>query len=82
MDFFLTNHAKKRMAERSITRGSIKLALQKPDQILYDKDGQLLVKKIYTRRNQKRLLIIVATITASQLKIIRVIETSKVKKYS
>lgn len=81
MNFFLTNHDEQRMKERFISTRLIKAALQKPDQMLYDKDERLLIKRVYTKKGKRRLLIIVAVRVERQIKIITVIDTSKIKKY-
>jgi len=49
LDYTLTSHTKKRMAERSISKKLIKDALQNPTKVLYDNKGRLLIKKLYPK---------------------------------
>lgn len=81
VEYKLTVHAKKRADERGITDWLISEALRQPTKILRDAEGKLLVKKIYHRQGQVRLLLIVGTVEYAVLKIITIIDTSKVKKY-
>ena len=81
MEYELTNHAKKRMAERNISGKLLRDALQKPTKVLYDKSHKLLIKKLYIQKNQERLLLIAGRTMHGKLKIFTVIDTSKVKKY-
>jgi len=81
MDYLLTTHAEKRLAERSIPRKLLDEALREPTKISYDAANRALIKKLYRKHRQERLLLIVGEIMGSTLKIITVIDTSKVKKY-
>lgn len=81
MDYYLTEHAKSRMIERAISSQLLAKALQNPTEIMYDNDGRLLYKYIYTKASAKRLLIAVVVPEANRIKIITVIDTSKIRKY-
>lgn len=81
MDYYLTKHAKQRMVERGIADKLLAKALQKPNEIKYDSNGKTLFKYLYRSNNQARLLLIVAIPEKDRLKIITIIETSKVGKY-
>ena len=81
MKYFLTKHAKERMAERLIPERIIASAITNPTSILYDDNGRLLIKKLYRKRNKERLLLIAGEITEDKLKVITVIDTSKINKY-
>ena len=81
MKYFLTKHAKERMAERLIPERIIASAIANPTSILYDDNGRLLIKKLYRKRNKERLLLIAGEITEDKLKVITVIDTSKINKY-
>ena len=69
------------MRERLISIQLIEEALAHPDKVSYDEKGRILVKKLYERNGGKRLLLIIAVNKDDALKIITVIDTSKVKKY-
>lgn len=69
------------MKERGISQKDIVKALENPTKIGYDKDGKLLVKKVYEKQNKERLLLIAAKILENKCDIITVIDSSKVKKY-
>ncbi|MEK7180815.1 MAG: DUF4258 domain-containing protein [Patescibacteria group bacterium] len=81
MDYILTDHARKRMVERSISKSALENALRSPSKVLYDDADRLLIKKLYKNRNKARLLIIIGETSGNKFKIITVIETSKIKKY-
>ena len=82
MEYILTDHARKRMRERKITGDDIRSALENPTKIGYDKNGNVLIKKLYTRENKERLLILVGDKEGNHsFRIFTVIDTSKVKKY-
>ena len=81
MKYFLTKHAKERMAERLIPERIIASTITNPTSILYDDNGRLLIKKLYRKRNKERLLLIAGEITEDKLKVITVIDTSKINKY-
>ena len=79
--FRLTNHAKKRMAERAISEELIIEALRNPTKIGRDARQRILVKKIYERRGKKRLLLLALEREDMKWRIITVIDTTKIKKY-
>lgn len=81
MDYYLTKHAKQRMAERLVSAKLLDEALHNPTDVLYDNDGRILYKYMYTKENAKRLLIIVMIPEKNRAKVITVIDTSKVRKY-
>lgn len=81
VEYKLTIHAKKRADERNITDELITNALQRPTKILRDAEGKLLIKKLYNRQGKVRLLLIVGVTEHAILKIITIIDTSKIKKY-
>jgi len=81
MDYRFTRHAKDRMKERSISEGLIGDALENPTKVSYDSRGRLLLRKLYEKNGRKRLLLIVVELAMGQLKIVTVIDTSKVEKY-
>lgn len=78
--YILTKHAKLRLVERSIAKQVLEESLQSPTKIEYY-NGKLMYKKLYQRGNKKRLLMIVATKDYDQLRIITIIDTSKIQKY-
>jgi len=81
MRYILTKHAKARMGERSISKKLIEGALHNPTRVSYDSTGKMLLKKLYTKRGKEYLLVIVCDQYREELRIITIIETSKVKKY-
>lgn len=81
MKFVLTAHAKKRMVERTISDSLIAEALYSPTKVLRDNKGNILIKKLYKKQGKDRLLLIVGERLVDSLKIITVIDTSKIKKY-
>lgn len=81
MEYTLSTHARERVAERSIPKRLIDEALQEPTKVSYDASGRMLIKKLYRKRRSERLLLIAGEVTGEILKIITVIDTSKVRKY-
>jgi len=81
MRYTLTVHARKRMEERNVSAELLEEALDFPTTIGYDEKGQIMVKKLYSKRGKKRLLIIVGQFNEEVLRIVTLIDTSKVKKY-
>ena len=79
--YILTAHAKERMRERAIPAQLIRDALRNPTNVSYNVHRQLLIKKLYKRKGNERLLLMVVERAGDQLKIITVIDTSKIKKY-
>ena len=70
------------MRERSISKRLIIDALEFPTRISSNRQGRQLVKKLYTdKKKTRRLLLVVVEITDNIVKIITVIDTSKVGKY-
>mgnify|MGYP001579597306 CR=1 FL=1 len=77
MDYELTRHAKERMAERHISEKLLENVILYPSKVLYDEKNKIMFKKLYA--GDKRLLIIIAERIKNKLKIITVIDTSKIK---
>lgn len=69
------------MFERGISEKLIEESLQRPTKVLYDKQGRVLIKKLYFKFRKVRLLLIAAEKRINHLRIITVIDTSKIKKY-
>jgi len=69
------------MTERFIPERIIANAITNPTSILYDDNDRLLIKKLYRKRNKERLLLIAGEMIEDKLKIITVIDTSKINKY-
>lgn len=80
-----SNHALTRMKERSISKGLVLDAIKKPNKIEKSSifSGRILVKKIYFHKNFKKdhLLMIICEICPNEIKIITVVDTSKISKY-
>ncbi len=81
IDYVLTKHAKKRLFDRKISVKLLETALSDPTQVLADGTGKLLYQKLYRERDKSRLLMVVVIIELGRLKVLTVIDTSKVKKY-
>ncbi len=82
MKYEFLPHARKRMAERSISRKLVIDALKFPTKISLNRQGRQLVKKLYTsKRSAQRLLLIAIEVKSDTTKIITVIDTSKISKY-
>ncbi len=69
------------MQERPIPESAIKGAFDNPTKIGYDSKGRMLVKKLYRKNGNERLLLVVCEKIVDILEIITIIDTSKVKKY-
>ncbi len=69
------------MKERSIQQSLLEGTLANPTKVLYDARGRLMFKKLYKKRHTTRLLIVVGEKVKDTLRVITVIETSKIKKY-
>jgi len=69
------------MTERFIPERIIANAITNPTSILYNDNDRLLIKKLYRKRNKERLLLIAGEMIEDKLKIITVIDTSKINKY-
>ena len=82
MKYEFLPHARKRMAERTISRKLVIDALRFPTKISSNRQGRQLIKKLYTgKRGVKRLLLVVIEVASDVIIIITVIDTSKVGKY-
>lgn len=81
MKFVIKPHALEKMGRRSIPKWLVAEALSRPTKIMYDREGRLMFKKLYTKNNEERLLLVVVEIIRRRLEVITVIETSKVRKY-
>lgn len=81
MKYVLSPHAKDRMEEREISDKIVKNALQNPTKISYNSKNRILIKKLYRRKNKRRLLLIAGEMEENHLRIITIIDTSKVRKY-
>lgn len=81
MKYVLKPHAKRRLQERSIPESVLRGALENPTRLGYDDNGRLLIKKLYKKHDQERMLLIAGEFVGEVLEIITVIDTSKVKKY-
>lgn len=81
LQFRLTDHARKRMAERVISEELIAEALRNPTKIGRDARQRILVKKTYERRGKKRLLLLALERENTKWCIVTVIDTTKIKKY-
>ena len=69
------------MKERKIQKRLLESAFRAPTDVLPDRKGKFLIKKVYRKSGKARLLLIVGEVNDRELRIITVIETSKVKKY-
>ena len=69
------------MAERSIPERLVQSAIAQPTKVLHDDTGKLLIKKLYRKGDKERLLLVVGELTRDVLKVITIIDTSKVDKY-
>jgi hypothetical protein len=81
MEYFLTAHAKQRISERVLSIQIIEDALRNPSKVSYNGSGKMLIKKLYRRKGTARLLLIIGEFMGDKLKVITVIDTSKVRKY-
>ena len=81
LPFRLTSHARKRMAERSISEALINDSLKNPTKIEQDEQQRILIKKIYEKRGKKRLLLLALEREHIGLCVVTVIDTTKIKKY-
>lgn len=81
MEYILTKHANERMEERYISKRLLESALNEPTKLSYDRKGNVLLKKIYKKKDKKRLLLVVVERLDNKVKVITIIDTSKIKKY-
>ena len=85
MKFVFTKHSLKRAEERAISKKELRDAIYFPDKI--DKSSQnnkrFLIKKIYYNKKLKadHLLMIICEKKEETIKIITIIDTSKISKY-
>ena len=81
MKYIFSDHAKFRMKERGITAKLVRNAVAKPTKMLYDKKDRILFKKLYKKAGAMRLLMVVGELNKNLLRVITVIDTSKIRKY-
>ena len=85
MKIIFSNHALERVKERGIEREAVFQAINSPDKIEFSKTNKnrFLAKKIYFNKkiNKDHLLIIVCEKENGVLKIITIIDTSKISKH-
>lgn len=85
MEIIFSSHALRRMKERKLTAGFVANAINFPDKI--EKSTKLsnrfIVKKIYFHRalKQDHLLLAICERGNGKVKVITVIDTSKISKY-
>lgn len=79
----MTEHAKKRIRERKISEKFIKEVLENPTKIHRDSKNKdrVLFKKLYLKRGLRKLLLVIGEVEKDKLKIITIIDTSKISKY-
>jgi hypothetical protein len=80
-----SSHSLKRLRERSIPRKTAEGAIRNPDKLELSRVDRkrLLIKKLYYNRilNRDHLLIIVCEKQKDLIKVITIIDTSKISKY-
>lgn len=81
MKYTISPHARVRMKERGITEKDVENALQFPTKTLYNEKQRILFKKLYQKDKKEKLLLVAGQWRGKTLRVITVIETSKVKKY-
>ena len=81
MEYYLTRHAREKLAERSVSIATLEGALFSPTEVRTDGKGKQLFVKLYRRSGKERLLLVVVVREGAGLKIITAIDTSKVRKY-
>jgi len=69
------------MKERGITIKLVRNAVAEPTKMLYDKKGRVLFKKLYKKAGTIRLLMVAGAPDKNVLRVITVIDTSKIRKY-
>ena len=79
--YVLSSHARERMRERGISEEDVRMAIRRPTTTAKHAPNRVLIKTIYTRRGKQRLLLIAGEYIKETLRIITVIDTSKVNKY-
>ena len=73
MNWIYTDHIKKQMIERKISRSSVELTLNEPDEIIQEREG----RRVYQRAVDNLLFRVVT----ENDKLITVYFTSKIDKY-
>ena len=81
MKYEISSNARQRMRERNISEQYVAKTISNPTQILIDAAGRMLFKKLIRKAGKKRLLLIAGERRNQILRIITIIETSKIKKY-
>jgi hypothetical protein len=85
MKIVFTKHALERMKERGVSEAEVKSFIRNPDKVEYSLKVPIrfLIKKIYLNWKLKRdhLLLIILEKENSILKVITIIDTSKISKY-
>lgn len=78
-----TKHAMARMRERSISKEAIERAIQQPDKLQAStkSSGRFIAKKIWRGGDGKHVLLIIFEHDRDCVKIVTVIDTSKIEKY-
>jgi len=76
-----TDHAKRQMRERSLSKKVVISSIQKADFEKKQHDGRLKLIKVISRKPKTFLLIIIVEKIQKELKVITVFKTSKAKKY-
>jgi hypothetical protein len=80
-----TNHALKRLKERGISEKEVREFIKNPDKVEHSLKSpkRFLIKKVYFNRKLGRdhLLLIILEKENSILKVITIIDTSKISKY-
>jgi hypothetical protein len=80
-----SSHALLRMEERGISRQFVRQALKRPDKLDVSRrdPSRILVKKLYFNKllEKEHLLMIIAVKEKGRLRVITIIDTSKISKY-
>lgn len=84
-NIIFTNHALERMKERFIGKKTVIGAINNPDKIerSFQNPSQILIKKLYFNKKLKKdhLLMIICETKQKYIKVITIIDTSKISKY-
>ena len=85
MKIIFSSHALARMRERFISKNTVMQALTSPDILEGSSEDatKFLIKKLYSHKkfSKQHLLLIIYKMRRSDIKIITVIDTSKINKY-
>jgi len=76
-----SNHAEEELLRRKISKNTIELVVNDPDQILELEDDIIIYQSIIEFDNKKKYLVIVIANKKNPKTIITVYKTSKIKKY-